>query len=341
MTQIRILFLAALIAIIGIPSAQAEETEQFSLPPGELIDLGPISSRILYTLIESILTRINADIQPLLPREKQNRHVAARLEQLRNDFLISDRIFDKTGPGFPRWLRENTPPETLKQAQFREVWPWNNAYWLVFSQSPSSVLELSPTVNMYGAYVGTDKLGHFFMQGHTYFKIYSHYIKWGKTAEQAHAAMIAYGQLIEQTYLGTLINGIYSNADLSANYAGWKFYMNLTHSIKVGDKTLPPMLVFKNNKWEFAKHVTPDNLLKPFFSDHLSEAWNPCRYSFSRNQIRKQVKKRCPAWINRYGITHDTVETKLKTLARWHGEDYGYWLPAKQRVSLDTCFGGR
>ena len=92
---------------------------------------------------------------------------------------------------------------------------------------------------MYGYYFGTDKLGHFFMQGHTYYKIYMYYQDHGKSAEQAHAAMITYGQILEQTYLGTLINGVYSNADLSGNYAGWKFYMNLGHSVKIGDHASP------------------------------------------------------------------------------------------------------
>jgi hypothetical protein len=93
-------------------------------------------------------------------------------------------------------------------------------YWLAFSQSPLSLIGLAPTINMYGYYFGTDKLGHFCMMGHTYYKMYTYFLNHGKTPEQAHAAIVTYGQILEQTYLGTLIKGVYSNGDLSANYAG-------------------------------------------------------------------------------------------------------------------------
>ena len=46
--------------------------------------------------------------------------------------------------------------------------------------------------------------------------------------------------------------GIYSNADLAANYAGLKFYLNLTRAVDVGGASLPPVLVRADGKWLLA-----------------------------------------------------------------------------------------
>lgn len=59
---------------------------------------------------------------------------------------------------------------------------------------------------------------------------------------------------------------------------------------KIGDRTHPSLLVLNEGKWEFSKLVNREMLLKPYLSDNLNEAFNPCRYSFMRGQIRRQVK---------------------------------------------------
>jgi hypothetical protein len=194
---------------------------------------------------------------------------------------------------------------------------------------------------MYGYHFGTDKLGHFFMMGHTYYTMYQYFLAHGKSTQQAHHILELYGKMLEFTYLGVLVNGVYSNGDLAANYSGWKFYSNFIASVKIGNSMQPPILVLKDNKWEFSKHITPDNLLQPYISDNLNEAYNPCRYTFMRSQIRRQIKKRCDDWIKRKGITRQIVLAKLEETSRWHGEEYGYWLPKDSAVTLDVCFGGK
>ena len=191
---------------------------------------------------------------------------------------------------------------------------------------------------MYGHYFGTDKLGHFFMQGHTYYTIYNYYLNHGKSAKQAHDAIVIYGQFLEHSYLGTLVNGVYSNGDLSGNYAGWKFYTNLTQSVSIGKQNLASILVLKEGLWQFNQHLSKDNLLKPYISDNLNEAFNPCHYTFMRSQIRRQIKKRCNDWIHEKGLSHAMAEAKLKETQLWHGETYGHWLPAKSAITLNTCF---
>lgn len=341
MTLMRLCFFIVLFFLFKIGVTQAEETDQFTLPPMELMDIGPIASQRLYDVLSQIIAKTNSEIQVLLPKAQHSNYAAVQLAKRYKNTYFADALYAKTGPGFPRWLRGSYLFNSLKPALYKEKRPWKTIYWLVFSQSPLFVIGLAPTINMYGYEFGTDKLGHFFMQGHTYYKIYTYLLAHGKSPKQAHDMMILYGQILEQTYLGTLINGVYSNADLSGNYAGWKFYTNLTQPVKIGNHTLPPLLILKGNQWQFASYVNKDLLLKPYLSNNLNEAFNPCRYTFMRNRIRNHIKKRCNEWVNRRGITPVFIEKTLKETKRWHGEEYGHWLPTDTAVTLNACFGGK
>lgn len=338
MDLIKLFFLIILFSSSFIQKINAEETDQFTLPPEELADIGPVASQKLFEIIESVVNQTNLEIQMFSALSQTSKHAATQLALRLDDSYLADLIYKKNGPGFPRWLRWNSPNYKQKPIQYREIKPWNTVYWLAFSQSPLSFIGLSPTINMYGHYFGTDKLGHFFMQGHTYYTIYKYGLAHWKSIKKAHQIMIVYGQVLEQTYLGTLVNGIYSNADLSANYAGWKFYMNLAHRIRIGNHTRSPILVLKGHTWEFSKQVKKDTLLQAYLSDNLSEAWNPCRYSFTRGQIQRQVKKRCNSWIAQKHITPQLIQSKLQETSLWQGESYGHWLPKDQSVSLAACF---
>ncbi|WED41986.1 hypothetical protein [Legionella cardiaca] len=335
-----------MILFLNLWEAQAEETDQFTLPPYELVDIGPTVSRKLFEVLENAMNQTNSEIQSLLPHAKQSRRAASQLAQRRTDAYVIHLIYKQVGIGLPestyeRWLHWSHFPKELQPMRYSAIWPWKTVYWLVLSQFPGTLCLLSPTINMYGYHFGTDKIGHFFQQGNGYYKIYMHALAHGKSAKQAHAAIITHGQRQEDGFFGTLINGIYSNADLSANYAGWKFYMNIAHSVQIGDQTLAPLIILRGNKWEFARNIDKDNLLKPYLNDNLNEAWNPAHYFFMRGLIRKHVKKRCEDWIQRMGITHESVQAKLSEISLWKGEDYGHWLPPKDAITLDVCFGGR
>ncbi|MBA2648399.1 MAG: hypothetical protein H0U75_02165 [Legionella sp.] len=317
----------------------AEETDQFTLPPFEIQDIGFAASNRLYAIIEEAKNQTNSDIQALLPAANYSKRAAHRLALHRQGSTFADFIYSKGGAGFPRWLRPTHSAKPIAPWQYEPL-PWNTIYWKVFSQSPFSILRLTPTIKMFGFYFGSDKIGHFFMQGHTYFKLYQFLLLHHKTPQQAQALMIQFGRFIETTYLGTMVNGVYSNADLSANFAGFKFYMNLTHPVQIGSKLHPPILVLKNDQWTFSPHVNKDRLLEPFLSNHLNEAWNPSHYTFMRGQIRINVKQRCTQWIERLGLTPEMVGAQLAQTRLWHGEEYGHWLAEHQAVTLLTCFGG-
>jgi len=77
--------------------------------------------------------------------------------------------------------------------------------------------ELSDVVNINGYLIGLDKLGHFFAEGWQYFEL-THFNDY--SIEQA----VAWGKQQEAGKYGYSTTGIFSFADLVANYNGWRFW---------------------------------------------------------------------------------------------------------------------
>src|SRR5436190_7679438 len=95
----------------------------------------------------------------------------------------------------------------------------------IYTAEPIDYATMSPTVRIYGTEFGTDKIEHFLQQGYDYYKIYQNEIAAGRTSEAGESKAVKWGRMTEQTYFGLLVAGVYSNADLVANYAGMKFYL--------------------------------------------------------------------------------------------------------------------
>jgi hypothetical protein len=76
---------------------------------------------------------------------------------------------------------------------------------------------LSDVVNINGHLIGLDKMGHFFAEGWQYFELTQYE---NHTIEQA----LAWGKEQEAGKFGYSTTGIFSFADLVANFNGWRFW---------------------------------------------------------------------------------------------------------------------
>lgn len=89
----------------------------------------------------------------------------------------------------------------------------------IIRSSGARIGNFSRTINVNGTYISTDKLGHFFSQGR---KFCSRYQRLGTEVKAARLTARWEGLI-----WGNLLSGIYSNADLVANYEGFLFYRGL------------------------------------------------------------------------------------------------------------------
>jgi len=287
----------------------AMETDQFTTPRSSLRDIGPTLSRKVVEIIES--DRTGEDPELVLYK------------------WVGRNIFTSRLGGWVRHIRAEGP------VLFRPN-VFGSIYRRAFSPVPLAFFFDSPTVNLYGYYVGTDKIDHFFQQGHQYFNIVRQKEAGGAEREQAIASAVAHGVKQEHTYLGTMISGVYSNSDLAANYAGMKFYLNLRDSVQIGDRLWPPLFESSPEGWRLRPGIDKDRVLERFVSNHLDESLNPSRYRFSRGSIGSLVRARCDRWMKFYADRLDLIAPSGQSFAAdWFGEDYGHWLPLTDEVSIE------
>lgn len=93
-------------------------------------------------------------------------------------------------------------------------------------------IELSPIVQVGGVLMGIDKLGHFLAQG---FQYYERYQALHRTLPEAarNRALRAFGHAQETGQLGIATGGVYSFADLAANWSGMLFFLALFDSCDI------------------------------------------------------------------------------------------------------------
>ncbi|ATH07066.1 hypothetical protein BIY24_03675 [Halobacteriovorax marinus] len=124
-----------------------------------------------------------------------------------------------------------------------------------------------------GRRVGVDKLGHFFVEGFGFFR--RAYVK----KEGSVANAIRWGKFTENSYFGLTTTGVYSNADLVANFNGMRFWNMLflfEKDAAFNSKNRyseTPFLSCDNAKWKLNKKFS----IRYFVDDAWDESLN-CNY---------------------------------------------------------------
>lgn len=328
-----------------LPAAFAFETDQYNLPSPPLADIGDEVAEYTEGNIQKAIAKINAEIaakQKCLEATGNcgsPQAVRQRLAYLRSEQAVARAVYNRLGYGIIAFARAG---DWMNKHKFRsQPARYTTAYRKsIFVYLPTDYFTISPTVKMYGASFGTDKVAHFFQQGYTYYKIYKRASAKGASANEAAKKAVDWGKFTERTYYGSLVGGVFSNADLFANYVGMQFYQGLTKPVRIGAVTRPATLALRNGLWEF-NDISRETLLTPFFTDHLNEALNPSLFIAGlRSSIRGIVKKQsCPQWRALYpDRAKEDYEAATSSLTLWHGEDYGFKTSSKFVTIANTCF---
>ncbi len=321
----------------------AHETDNFWLPlDRELADLGGYLEAVHTRALEVAVARVNADIEKALTLRDATARTH-RLRQLHDPRALANAFHEQfSHPMFEdsgledaldgQWARQRfagreTTHQDLKM-NFSAHATLDPRRWMMFTQSR--------TVKAYGVYFGTDKLVHFHHLGEAYFRKYRELRDGGLNREAAHQKVLQYykseGIFSEENMFGTIGTGIFSNADMAANYVGFKFYENLTEKVLLRGQEREPLVVRSGVFWRLNQHVRPrSGWWAPFVSDHWNEALNPNLYSPSmRPGIRQVLEERAGTIIQFYtqkdARPNDPAyfERLARELATYYGEDYGH-----------------
>ena len=157
-------------------------------------------------------------------------------------------------------LADHNPPESCREiaVAYRkrmrflllheiQVWAWNSE-WVdripdggaaqreyrrtnLYSNHPlidtGTWMPFTPTIEVAGVRIGTDKLAHLVSSGWTYYSEYREGLEKGLAPEEAERRAVDRGILEESLILGRLASGVTAIPDLEANYAGMHFYLDL------------------------------------------------------------------------------------------------------------------
>lgn len=335
------------LSLLSGGSAYAFETDQYNLPPVPLADIGDeVTQRVEAELRDAILylnAAIDRSLKCIEIKAQGCRSAEmerAKLASLRSPDAIAKVIYFRLGDGdlittkFGNWMRSHkfrAQPDRFKTAYDESI----------FKLHLSDYLTMSATVKMYGAEFGIDKLEHFFQQGHKYYQIENEARAKGSAPDEAARKAVDWGKRTERTYFGLLISGVYSNADLYANYAGMKFFQGLTKAVEVNGKARPASVALVDGRWTVADVNLSENLLKPFMTDHMNEALNPSGFRFTLvRSVRRAVKKHaCPDWRAAYPqLTRSAISERSRALELWNGVDYGFTKKERIVSIADACF---
>lgn len=352
-TRVRAALAVVLTALVLVPSARANETDQFTLPTDRpFADLGPYMESIHHEVLSRVIENLNEDLRRAYRGPRPN-----EIKRLTDEGLIADLVRSEYAPGFIETMNlENA----LRRSPMRRAYPdqvtahrtlgWIYA-WAHLPIDPRRLVLLfqSSTIKVHGAYMGTDKIAHFHDLGHIYYKSYLARIDGGMSPEKAREWVVGFysrGPISESFTIGAIATGVISNADLASNYAGMLFYQNLTEPIEINGDTLPPMLELHEGYWRLAYHVRPESgFLRPFLTEHCNEALNPCVYEIGmRGPIRKNLRKNSDRILSIYadedGNTRppEWFREKAIELRTFHGQDYGAVIRESKMFSIgDAC----
>ncbi len=156
---------------------------------------------------------------------------------------------------------------------------------------------LSPNIQVNGYYFGTDKLSHFASTGMTY---YLHYLRERKNHVEDIAVVKAMelGVLDERTLHGHWASGVFSYADLEANYQGFLFYKNLCSRLTKNSEWIlrdaPQIQSYVSGLWDESYYL----------SYRLPENWEKVAPVLKAHYCPRKAEPKVLARFNYYSETH-------------------------------------
>jgi hypothetical protein len=220
----------------------------------------------------------------------------------RNDWKVVTAIYNDIGghhwvDKIERWAMKSEEVERLQPSRRESIYQ-GHPLW---ATRVAAVFGVGPTIKINGQLIGSDKLGHFLSQGRKFYRRYLKYLDEAKAAE--HSAYT------ERALFGQMTTGVYSNADLVANYEGFLFYRSLFEDNIIPGK--PAILAWTGEGWEIQRLFT--------WADHVNEYWDEAlNVNHFDNLLYPHMKERMLAFCPDYYEAPDRYEIQNEELLKEH-----------------------
>jgi hypothetical protein len=257
----------------------AYETDQFSNR------LEPIKDST-----EPLDRRVNQSIEDLVENWKGPRSQRKVVDAIYRD-IGGVHWVDK----IERWAMKSEDVERLQPSRYESIYRGHP----IWATRVAALFGVGPTIKVNGQLIGSDKLGHFLSQGRKFYRRYLKYLDETKAAN--HSAYT------ERALFGQMTTGVYSNADLVANYEGYRFYRSLFEDGIVAGK--PAILSWDEDHWVIQRQFT--------WADHVNEYWdealNVNHYdALLYPHMKERLEAFCPEYFEAPGNYEIQDEQPLK-----------------------------
>jgi hypothetical protein len=148
---------------------------------------------------------------------------------------------------------------------------------------PATWMPYTPTIEVAGVRIGTDKLAHMVSSGWTYYSEYREGLEKGLTPEEAERRAVDRGIFEESLILGKLASGVLAIPDLEASYGGMHFYVDLCDAED-------PVLRLEEEGWTISRPID----LRTYVTPRWDESYSPPIYTTRRwNTVKPVLETYC------------------------------------------------
>ena len=276
----------------------AAEVDQFTRLPNEpatLPDSVDLLNQEVNRLIRQALDRANSPVMQANPK-KSVRWLKPGCDQQR----LYEKLIREFGESIEGRLEAYAEDSNLLsrrtvalQDSIYRDFAWQSSPSLMLSERMASVITLA------GIEIGTDKLGHFFSEGYSYFLVTDH-------LKKSLESGLLFGEWSESVYFGAQTTGVYSFADLTANFQGLRFWNRVLAQQQdpLSGKRPGAYVACVDDQWQQVDRFQ--------WADYVDAAWNEsvnCPLFRSEDLLRsvQQQGLHCRSEtlpIARYGILH-------------------------------------
>ena len=211
----------------------------------------------------------------------------------------------------------------LRESVYADWTSWDG-YLLGRPAAAKSPLALGPLVNIDGIRVGTDKFEHIFGRGFMYFK--RHYLR-GHSLKR----VFKYGIRGEKTLFGgnKLATGVFSYADLSANFNGMRFW---NHMLQLRDDVMGdnhgPYISCQNDKYVQVKEID----FRHYIDESMDESINCSKFA-TKKTMRKFMSR-----VEALGYTCPMSADTLEEMRQKYGQ-FSHWIINEEGPDDVSYFG--
>ncbi len=268
------------LALVFCTVTSAAETDQFYGRAKPIADSTEVLNRkVNETIAEIVAGRRNE------PRQKDIVNAVYRT-------LGGPRMTDK----LEKWLIESPQVEKREVARRDSIYAgmpiWTTRFAFIFG--------LGKTLSVNDQLIGSDKISHFLSQGWKFHKRYQ------RTGSEEAAAKRSV--LTERAIFGAGTTGTFSNADLVANFEGYRFYRSLFEDDVIHGK--PAILRWEDGGWVVQREFD--------WADHVNEYWDEALNVNSydvllRQRMQRRFVSSCPQYWQDPAIYEIENEEKLRS----------------------------